>query len=181
VPLIVTKNRYRTINPVKLLMNFHINVNNKKTYALFSIFITSALIFVSLVISSSAFAQPFSFNKISQESKAAKCASGALPAPACKNVANLGQANNGGIGTGQTSGGGTSAGGSGNGTVATGGSNTANSAISQSQQAAQSCASGSLKLLPHSSISCNNTANLGQANNGGIGTGQTSGGGTSKP
>jgi hypothetical protein len=69
---------------------------------------SSALIFVFLVISNSAFAQPFSFNKISQESKAAKCAFGALPSPACKNVANIGQANNGGIGTGQTSGGRTS-------------------------------------------------------------------------
>ncbi len=162
-------------------MNFPINVNNKKICSLLSIFIASALIFAPLVMNNSAFAQPFSFNKISQESKAAKCASGALPSPACKNVANLGQANNGGISTGQTAGGGTATGGSGNGTGATGGSNTANSAISQSQQATQSCASGNLKLLPHSSISCNDTANLGQANNGGISTGQTAGGGTAKP
>jgi hypothetical protein len=55
----------------------------------------------------SVIAQPFSFNKISHESKAAKCASGALPTPACKNVSNQGQTNTGGIATGQTAGGGT--------------------------------------------------------------------------
>jgi hypothetical protein len=146
------------------------------------------LIFTPLAISNSASAQPFSFNKISQESKAEKCASHTLPISACKNVANLGQANSGGgIGTGQTaaggSGGGTATtGGSGNGTGlagATGGSNTANSAISQGQQNAQSCASGNLKLLPHSSMTCSNTANLGQANSGNIGTGQTAAGSSS--
>jgi hypothetical protein len=165
-------------------MNFSINLNNKKTTcSLLSIFIASALIFTPLVISNSASAQPFSFNKISQESKAEKCASHTLPISACKNVANLGQANSGGISTGQTaggSGGGTATtGGSGNGTGlagATGGSNTANSAISQGQQNTQSCASGNLKLLPHSSMTCSNTANLGQANSGNISTGQTAAG-----
>ncbi len=153
-------------------MGLHINVNNNKIFALLSIFIAGALIFAPVAMSNSASAQPFSFNKISKESKAAKCASGALPDPACKKVANTGQANNGGISTGQTAGGGgTGTGGSGNGTGAAGvmgGSNTANSAISQSQQSTQSCVSGYVKLLPHSSISCNNTANLGQANNGSI-------------
>ena len=72
-----------------------------------SIFIASTLIFTPLAMSNSAFAQPFSFIKISQESKAAKCASGALPTPACKNVDNQGQTNTGGITTGQTAGGGT--------------------------------------------------------------------------
>ena len=166
-------------------MNFSINLNNKKTTcSLLLIFIASALIFTPLVISNSASAQPFSFNKISQESKAEKCASHTLPISACKNVANLGQSNSGGITTGQTAGGGgggtDTTGGSGNGTGlagATGGSNTANSAISQGQQNAQSCASGNLKLLPHSSMTCNNTANLGQSNSGGITTGQTAGGG----
>jgi hypothetical protein len=170
-------------------MNFSINPNNKKTTcSLLSIFIASALIFTPLTISNSASAQPFSFNKISQESKAEKCASHTLPISACKNVANLGQANSGGgIGTGQTAaesggGGGTATtGGSGNGTGlagATGGSNTANSAISQGQQNTQSCASGNLKLLPHSSMTCSNTANLGQANSGNISTGQTAAGGS---
>ena len=170
-------------------MGLHINENNKEIFALLSIFIAGSLIFAPLAMSKSASAQPFSFNKISKESKAAKCASGALPAPACKKVANTGQANNGGISTGQTAGGGggTGTGGSGNGTGAAGamgGSNTANSAISQSQQSTQSCVSGYVKLLPHSSISCSNTANLGQANNGSISTDQTAGGGggeTAKP
>jgi hypothetical protein len=166
-------------------MNFSIEVNNKKTTcSLLSIFIASTLIFTLLAtISNSAFAQPFSFTNISQESKAEKCASHTLPITACKNVANLGQANSGNISTGQTAGAGGTAttGGSSNGTGvagATGGSNTANSAISQGQQNAQSCASGSLKLLPHSSMTCNNTANLGQANSGGVTTGQTTGGGS---
>ncbi|MDQ4073701.1 MAG: hypothetical protein M3162_05275 [Thermoproteota archaeon] len=129
------------------------------------------MILAPLVIINSAFAQPFSSNK---ESKAEKCASGALPAPACKNVDNRGQSNDGGTGTGQTAGGG----GSGTGaTGATGGSNTANPAISQSQQSTQLCASGNIKVLPHSSITCTNTANLGQSNNGSISTGQTAGGG----
>jgi hypothetical protein len=90
------------------------------------------LIFAPLVMSNSVFAQPFSFNMISQESKTAKCASGSLPTPACKNVANLCPANNVGISTGQTAGGGTATGRSGNGTGAPGatsGSNTANSNI----------------------------------------------------
>jgi hypothetical protein len=169
-------------------MGFHIDVNNKKICALLSIFIAGALIFAPLAMSNSASAQPFSFNKISKESKAAKCASGVLPAPACKKVANTGQTNNGGISTDQTAGGdgGTGTGVSGNGTGAagaTGGSNTANSTISQSQQSTQSCVSGYVKLLPHSSISCSNTANLGQENNGSISTDQTAGGGggTAKP
>src|SRR6476469_1694207 len=123
-------------------MNFSINLNNKKTTcSLLLIFIASALIFTPLAISNSASAQPFSFNKISQESKAEKCASHTLPISACKNVANLGQANSGGnISTGQTAGGGVGGGGSGTATTGgsgngtglagtTGGSNTANSAI----------------------------------------------------
>src|SRR6476661_3424010 len=94
-------------------MNFSINPNNKKTTcSLLSIFIASALIFTPLTISNSASAQPFSFNKISQESKAEKCASHTLPISACKNVANLGQANSGGGGVGGTA----TTGGSGNGT-----------------------------------------------------------------
>src|SRR5215210_833642 len=101
-------------------MSFHVNMSNKKIFAILSIFIASALIFAPLVMSNNAFAQPFSFIKISKESKDEKCASGALPAPACKNVGNSGQGNNGGISTGQTAGGGgTSADGSGNGANAT--------------------------------------------------------------
>jgi hypothetical protein len=163
-------------------MNFLINIKNKNSCSLLSICIASALVFLPLVMDNSAFAQPFSFNKISQESKAAKCTLGTLPTPACKNFDNQGQANTGGISTGQTAGGGTATGGNGTGVAgATGGSNTANSAISQGQQSTQSCASGSLKLLPHSSLSCSNTANQGQANTGGISTGQTAGGGTISP
>ncbi|MGN6346184.1 MAG: hypothetical protein ACTHME_00620 [Candidatus Nitrosocosmicus sp.] len=160
-------------------MNFLISINNKKTYSIWSIFIASALFSALLVMDNSALAQPFFYNKISQESKAAKCASESLPTPACKKFDNPGQTNTGGITTGQTAGGGN---GSGTGTVgATGGSNTANSAISQGQQSTQSCASGSVKLLPHSSLSCSNTANQGQTNTGGITTGQTAGGGTATP
>jgi len=173
--VIVTEDKYISINPIKLLMNFYVNVHDKKICAILSIFIASALIFAPLVMSNSVFAQ---------SSKAAKCASGALPTSACKNIDNLGQANSGNIATGQTAGGGTATGGSGSGAGAagvTGGSNTANSAISQSQQNAQSCAAGNLKVLPHSSLSCSNTANLGQANSGNIATGQTAGGGTAKP
>ncbi len=181
-------------------MRFHVKVTNKKTWTFLSIFMASALIFVSLVISNSVFAQPYSINKISKESKDEKCASGALPPPACKNFANRGQGNNGGgISTGQSAGGSGSSsnGGDGrgpatavgsNGTGEAGahsGSNTANPAISQNQQSSQSCASGNIKLLPHSSLTCNNTANLGQTNNdgggGGISTGQATGGGTTNP
>jgi hypothetical protein len=165
-------------------MNYLININNKKRYTVVSVFIAIALVSALIVLDNSTFAQPFSFNKISQESKAAKCSSGTLPKPACKNFDNQGQVNTGGITTGQTAGGGTSAtGGNGSSSTtstggATGGSNTANSAISQGQQSTQSCASGTLKLLPHSSLSCTNTANQGQVNTGGITTGQTAGGGT---
>lgn len=125
-------------------MSFYVNTDNKKICPLLSIFIASTLIFASLVMSNSAFAQSFSFNKISKESKAEKCASGALPAPACKNVGNRGQANNGGISTSQTAGGGGSGSGSGitGSSGATGGSDTANSTIIQNQQSTQSCASG---------------------------------------
>jgi hypothetical protein len=166
-------------------MNFPININNKKTCSLLPIFIASVLVSAHLVMDNNAFAQPFFFNKISQESKAAKCYSESLPTPACKKFANQGQTNTGGITTGQTAGGGAGTiggNGSGTGTIgATGGSNTANSAISQGQQSTQSCASGSVKLLPHSSLSCSNTANQGQTNTGGITTGQTAGGGTATP
>jgi hypothetical protein len=166
-------------------MNFLNHVNNKMRWSFLSIFIASVLVSALLVMDNSAFAQPFFFNKISQESKAAKCASGSLPTPACKNVANQGQTNTGGITTRQTAGGGAgTTGGNGNGTGTggtTGGSNTANSAISQGQQSTQSCTSGSVKLLPHSSLSCSNTANQGQTNTGGITTGQTAGGGTARP
>ena len=166
-------------------MNFNINMKNKKICTLLSVYIASALIFAPIVISNSAFAQSFTFDKDISRIKAAKCNSGALTSNACKNFANLGQANSGGISTGQTAtGAGTATGAAGNGTGATttGGSNIANSAISQSQQATQSCATGNLKLLPHSSITCSDTANLGQANSGGISTGQTvTGDGIAKP
>ncbi len=169
-------------------MSFHVRVNHKKIRTLLSIFMASALILAPLVMSNGVVAQPFYIDKISKESKAEKCATGALPAPACKNVANRGQGNDGGISNGQADdggiGGGPATAGGANGTGEAGassGSNTANPAISQNQQSTQSCASGNIKLLPHSSLTCSNTANLGQANNGGISTGQTAGGGTTNP
>jgi hypothetical protein len=70
--------------------------------------------------------------------------------------------------------------GSGNG-VGTGSSNTANSAINQNQQSTQLCATGNVKALPHSTIICNNNADLDQANSGNISTNQTAEDGITKP
>ena len=60
-------------------------------------------------------------------------------------------------------------------------SNSANSAINQNQQSTQLCATGNVKALPHSTIICNNTADLGQANNGNISTDQTADRGLANP
>jgi hypothetical protein len=162
-------------------MSFHVKVTNKKIWTFLSIFMASALIFAPLVLSTGVFAQPFSIIKISKETKSEKCNLGTLPAAACKNLANRGQGNNGGISNGQAASGGSATSGGANGTGEAGASgglnNAANPAISQNQQSTQSCASGNIKLLPHSSLTCSNTANLGQTNNGSISTGQTAGGG----
>ena len=143
------------------------NYNKMYTVALF--FITSTLIFTSLIVSNGVLAQPSSSNKLS---KVEKCASGDLPPSACKKVSDQSQANRGGVGTGQTGGGaGTNI----------NGSNTANSAINQNQEAIQSCATGNIKVLPHSSFTCTNTANQDQANNGSIETDQTADVGITNP
>lgn len=143
------------------------NYNKMYTVALF--FITSTLIFTSLIVSNGVLAQPSSSNKLS---KVEKCASGDLPPSACKKVSDQSQANSGGVGTGQTGGGaGTNM----------DGSNTANSAINQNQEAIQSCATGNIKVLPHSSFTCTNTANQDQANNGSIETDQTADVGITNP
>ena len=137
------------------------------TVALF--FITSTLIFTSLIVSNGVLAQPSSSNKLS---KVEKCASGDLPSSACKKVSDQSQANSGSVGTGKT--------GDGAGTNMDG-SNTANSAINQNQEAIQSCATGNIKVLPHSSFTCTNTANQDQANNGSIETDQTADVGITNP
>ena len=147
-----------------------------------SFFIAIALIFTSLIVSDDAFAQPSHFNKFS---KVEKCNSGNLPPSACKKISDQSQANSGGIDAGQTGSGTTSnTGGSGNsvGTEnSTAGSNSANSAINQNQQSTQLCATGDIKALPHSTIICNNNADLSQANNGDISTDQTDDHGIAKP
>lgn len=159
--------------------------SHNKMYAVVSFFIASALILTSLIVSNGVFAQPSNFNKISKESKVEKCASGDLPPTACKKVYDRSQANNGGIDSGQTGGGaGLDIDGSGNGAgseSSTGGSNTANSAINQNQQSTQLCVTGNIKVLPHSYLICNNTADLDQTNTGDTSTNETAGGGITKP
>jgi hypothetical protein len=162
-------------------MSTHImNLNKRYTVLLF--FVASAFIFTCLILSNSAIAQPSNSNKLS---KVEKCASGDLPPSACKKVSERSQTNSGGIDAGQTgSDAGTNMDGSGNGVStgsSTGGSNSANSAINQNQQSTQLCATGNVKALPHSTIICNNNADLGQSNNGNISTDQTAAGGLTKP
>ena len=151
-------------------------------YTVVLFFIVSTLIFTTLVVSNGALAQPSNFNKLS---KADKCAARDLPPSACKKYPDQSQANNGGMGASQT---GNSAGpnkdanDNGVGTEgSTAGSNSANSAINQNQQSTQLCATGNVKALPHSTIICNNTADLGQANNGNISTDQTTNLGLANP
>jgi hypothetical protein len=162
-------------------MSNHIK-NHNKLYTVISFFIASALILTPLIVSNDALAQPSNFNKLS---KVEKCASGDLPPSICKKVSERSQANIGDIDTDQTGGGtGTNIGGSGNGVgtgSSTGGSNSANSAINQNQQSTQLCATGNVKALPHSTIICNNNADLDQANNGNISTDQTADRGLTKP
>ena len=149
-------------------MSNHIK-NHNKLYTVISFFIASALILTPLIVSNDVLAQPSNFNKLS---KVEKCASGDLPPSACKKVSERSQANSGDIDAGQTGGGtGTNMDGSGNGAgtgSSTSGSNSANSAINQNQQSTQLCATGNVKALPHSTIICNNNADLDQANNGNI-------------
>jgi hypothetical protein len=162
-------------------MRNHIK-NHNKLYIVISLFIASALILTPLIVSNGVFAQPSNSNKLS---KVEKCASGALPHSACKKVSERSQANNGNIDAGQTGGSaGTNMNGSGNGAgtgSSTSGSNSANSAINQNQQSTQLCATGNVKALPHSTIICNNNADLDQANNGNISTNQTAESGKTKP
>jgi hypothetical protein len=168
-------------DPIMIVMSNPIK-NHDKLYTVISFFIASALILTPLIVSNGALAQPSNFNKLS---KVEKCASGDLPHSACKKVSQRSQANNGDIDAGQTGGGtGTNLGGSGNGVgtgSSTGGSNSANSAINQNQQSTQLCATGNVKALPHSTIICNNSADLGQANNGNISTDQAADRGLTKP
>ena len=162
-------------------MRNHIK-NHNKLYIVISLFIASALILTPLIVNNGVFAQPSNSNKLS---KVEKCASGDLPPSACKKVSERSQANSGSIDAGQTgSDAGTNMDGSGNGVgtgSSTGGSNSANSAINQNQQSTQLCATGNVKALPHSTIICNNNADLGQSNNGNISTDQTAVGGLTKP
>ena len=155
-------------------MSNHIK-NHNKLYIVISFFIASALILTPLIVSNGALAQPSNSNKLS---KVEKCVSGDLPPSACKKVSEPSTANSGGINPSQTGGGGVGTNMNGSGTGAgtdssTGGSNTANSTINQNQQSTQLCATGNVKALPHSTIICNNNADLGQANNGDISTDQT--------
>jgi hypothetical protein len=160
-------------------------MNHNKMYVVVSFFITSVLIFTSLIVINGTLAQPSNSNKMPKESKVEKCASGDLPPSACKKVSEGSHANNGSIDTGQTAGGvGTNMNGSGNGLgtgSSTGGSNSANSAINLNQQSTQLCATGNVKALPHSTIICNNNADLDQTNNGNISTDQTADRGLTNP
>ena len=157
-------------------------MNLNKGYTVVLFFVASAFIFTSLIVSNSAIAQPSNSNKLS---KVEKCASGDLPPSACKKVSQHSQTNSGGIDAGQTgSDAETNMDGSGNGVgtgSSTGGSNSANSAINQNQQSTQLCATGNVKALPHSTIICNNNADLDQANNGNISTNQRAESGITKP
>ena len=162
-------------------MSNHI-MNHNKMYTVVLFFIASALIFTSLIVSNGVFAQPSNSNKLS---KVEKCASGALPHSACKKVSQRSQADSGGIDPGQTGdSAGTNMNGSGNGAgtgSSTSGLNSANSAINQNQQSTQLCTTGNVKALPHSTIICNNSADLDQANNGNISTNQRAESGITKP
>ena len=156
-------------------MHNHIK-NNNKINTVVLLFITSTLIFTSMVVMNGAIAQPYNSNKLS---KVEKCTSGDLPPSACKKVSDHNPANSGGMGANPTgNGGGTGTNnrnGSGNGEgteSSTGGSNSANSAINQDQQSTQLCATGNVKALPHSTIICNNNADLDQNNSGNISTDQ---------
>ena len=156
-------------------MNYHIK-NHNELYTVVIFFIASALLLTSLIVSNDAIAQPSNGNKLTKDEK---CASGDLPPSACKKVSDRNQVNSGGAGiiAGQTGGAGDGAG-----TESSPvGSNTANSAINQNQQSTQSCATGNVKVLPHSTFTCTNTANQDQANNGSISTNQTADGEITNP
>ena len=155
--------------------------NYNKIYTVVLFFIASTLFFAALA-SNGATAQPSNFNKLS---KAEKCAARDLPTSACKKFPDQSQANNGGMAASQTrnsAGPNMNASDNGVGTEgSTASSNSANSAINQNQQSTQLCATGNVKALPHSTIICNNNADLAQSNNGNISTDQTAAGGLTKP
>jgi hypothetical protein len=157
--------------------------NHNKLYLVISFFIASALIFTSLIVSNGALAQPSNSNKLS---KVKKCASGDLPPSASKKASDRSQTNSGRIDSGQSGNGSARTNMDGNGGSAstdssTRGLNTANSTINQNQQSTQLCATGNIKALPHSTIICNNNADLGQANDGDISTDQTADSRLTKP
>lgn len=162
-------------------MSNHIN-RYAKANTVVLLLVTGTLIFTFLVVSDNTLAQPSNFNKLT---KFEKCESGDLPPSACKKASDGSQGNSGVINTGQT-GGNTAAntGGSGNGAETespTDDSNIANSAINQNQESTQICATGNVKVLPHSTIICNNNADLDQANNGDTNTDQTTDNRSTKP
>lgn len=147
--------------------------NYNESCKIVSFFIATALIFTFLSMSNGVLAQPSDSNKLS---KAEKCASGDLPPPACKKISDQNKGSSGDVGTNMDRSG------DGAGTESsTTGSNVANSAINQNQEAIQSCATGNIKVLPHSSFTCTNTANQDQANNGSIATDQTTDDGIKNP
>jgi hypothetical protein len=157
--------------------------NHNKLYLVISFFIASALIFTSLIVSNGALAQPSNSNKLS---KVKKCASGDLPPSASKKASDRSQTNSGRIDSGQSGNGSARTNMDGNGGSAstdssTRGLNTANSTINQNQQSTQLCATGNVKALPHSTIICNNNADLDQANSGNISSDQTADRGLTKP
>jgi hypothetical protein len=163
-------------------MSNHSKKHNK-LYLVISFFIASALILTSLIVSNGALAQPSNSNKLS---KVEKCALGDLPSSACKKASDRSQTNSGGIDSGQAGSGSARTNMDGNGGSAstdssTGGLNTADSTINQNQQSTQLCATGNIKVLPHSTIICNNNADLDQANNGDISTDQTADSRLTKP
>ena len=153
------------------------NTNSGNTFKL--TFIAVALILSLLLMNNSGLAQASGPSQGSKDTKSQKCELGLLPTPACQSVSNRGQANSGNEKDasrtedgGQMNDIGKSATETDNGGTATG-TNNANSAINQNQQSTQLCASGNVKALPHSTIICNNNADLGQANNGNIEPSQT--------
>jgi hypothetical protein len=157
--------------------------NHNQLCLVISFFITSALILTPIIVSNGALAQPSNSNKLS---KVEKCASGDLPPSACKKVSERSQTNSSGIDSGQVDNDSARTNMDGNGGSAstdssTRGLNTANSTINQNQQSTQLCATGNIKALPHSTIICNNNADLGQANDGDISTDQTADSRLTKP
>lgn len=159
------------------MCRYNENINSVNTFILAFIAVSSVL--TVLLMDNSGFAQASGSIQGSKDPKSEKCALGLLPAPACQNAPNRGHEKNENekdTSRGEDAGQMNDIEGSGTQTEDEGTPteiNTANSAITQNQQSTQLCASGNVKALPHSTIICNNDADLGQENNGNIESSQT--------